>query len=179
MGHRYHRVGALLAGGLILAACGSSYKASSTSSTTSSTTSAPSYGSGATTGGTAPTGAAVDVASNPLGQILVDDQGMTLYIFMNDTPGTSTCVNNCAVTWPPLDASTVAVGSGLAASDFSLVARADGTQQLAVNGHPLYRFAGDSKAGETTGQGFNNVWYVAGSNGQPIGAPTTGTGASG
>jgi hypothetical protein len=31
-------------------------------------------------------------------------------------------------------------------------------------------FAGDSKAGDTMGQGVNNVWYVVGVDGAPMGA---------
>jgi predicted lipoprotein with Yx(FWY)xxD motif len=116
----------------------------------------------------APTAADVDTASNPLGEILVDADGMTLYFLLTDTAGASTCVDSCAQAWPPLVVTSVSVGSTLNASDFSLVARPDGTQQLAVGGRPLYRFAGDTKAGETAGQGFNSVWYVAGADGQPV-----------
>jgi predicted lipoprotein with Yx(FWY)xxD motif len=122
----------------------------------------------------APVAADVDTASNPLGEILVDADGMTLYFFLTDTAGASTCVDSCAQAWPPLVVSSVSVGTSLNASDFSLVARPDGTQQLAMGGRPLYRFAGDTKAGDTTGQGLNSVWYVAGANGQPVDDSATG-----
>ena len=46
-------------------------------------------------------------------------------------------------------------------------ARPDGTMQVAYNGIPLYYFAGDTKAGDTTGQGKNGKWFVA----SPTGAP--------
>jgi predicted lipoprotein with Yx(FWY)xxD motif len=113
-------------------------------------------------------------ASNPLGDILVDAEGMTLYVFLTDTAGVSTCVDSCAQAWPPLVVTAVSVESPLTATDFSLVARSDGTQQLAVNGRPLYRFAGDAKPGDTAGQGLNGVWYVADANGEPIDDSATG-----
>lgn len=116
----------------------------------------------------APVVSDVDTASNPLGEILVDAEGLTLYFLLTDTAGATTCVDGCAQAWPPLVVTSVSVGNTLTASDFTLVARPDGTQQLAVGGRPLYRFAGDTKAGDTAGQGLNNVWFVAGADGQPI-----------
>ena len=51
------------------------------------------------------------------------------------------------------------------------------TKQLAVNGHPLYRFSGDGLAGEVKGQGLDHQWFVVGLDGHPItkAAPTTTT----
>jgi predicted lipoprotein with Yx(FWY)xxD motif len=122
----------------------------------------------------APIATDVDTASSPLGEILVDADGMTLYFLLTDTAGATTCVDSCAQAWPPLVVTSVSVATSLNASDFSLVARPDGTQQLAMGGRPLYRFAGDTKAGDTTGQGLNSVWYVAGANGQPVDDSATG-----
>jgi predicted lipoprotein with Yx(FWY)xxD motif len=113
------------------------------------------------------TAADVNVSESSLGEILVDADGMTLYVFMNDTAGTSTCVDACAAAWPPLIATSVTVGDDLAAADFSLVARPDGTQQLAVKGMPLYAFSGDNAPGDTSGQGLNGSWYVVASDGTP------------
>ena len=48
--------------------------------------------------------------------------------------------------------------------------RASGTQ-VTYDGHPLYRFAGDAKAGQTNGEGstaFGASWYVLGTNGRKI-----------
>lgn len=117
---------------------------------------------------TAVVAADVNVASSPLGDILVDSDGLTLYVFMNDTAGTSTCVDACAQAWPPLTATSVAVGTDLNEGNFTLIARADGTQQIAVNDQPVYRFSGDTAPGDTSGQGLNNVWYVVGPDGTAI-----------
>src|SRR5262245_3350302 len=37
------------------------------------------------------------------GKVLATNRGMTLYIYAQDMmPGTSTCVDSCAASWPPL-----------------------------------------------------------------------------
>ncbi|MBK7617637.1 MAG: hypothetical protein IPJ08_25400 [Burkholderiales bacterium] len=91
--------------------------------------------------------------------VLVGANGMTLYTFDKDTAGTgkSVCNGPCANNWPPL---MVAAGAS-ASGDWSVVARDDGTRQWAYKGKPVYFWAKDQKAGDRTGDGFNNVWHLA------------------
>jgi hypothetical protein len=60
--------------------------------------------------------------------------------------------------------------------------RADGAQQVIYNGHPLYLFAGDQKAGDTNGQGvnaFGGSWYaLTGTGDQVTAAPTNAGGGN-
>jgi predicted lipoprotein with Yx(FWY)xxD motif len=110
----------------------------------------------------------ISLADSSLGKIVVDANGMTLYAFLKDTGGTSTCSAACANAWPPATATgTPTSGTGITAA-LTAVARPDGTMQLKLGDWPLYRFAGDSAKGETNGQGSNSVWYVVGADGQPI-----------
>jgi hypothetical protein len=51
------------------------------------------------------------------------------------------------------------VGEGLQSSLVGTSPRTDGTTQVTYKGTPLYRFAGDAKAGDTKGQGLNKVWW--------------------
>ena len=52
--------------------------------------------------GTKTGGATVAIAKSPLGRILVDSRGITLYDFPQDKGGASTCYGACAALWPPL-----------------------------------------------------------------------------
>lgn len=164
-------------GVLALAACGSSSKSSAAiPPTTTAAPGATAYGGTTTTTGTgsgSPSGAAsVTLAMNPkIGKnILVDAKGMTLYTFDADTtPGKSVCNAGCDTKWPALTVTgTPSYGDKLDASMFSTFKRDDGSTQLAVNGHPLYHFANDAKAGDTKGNGIGNVWYVVGADGKKI-----------
>jgi predicted lipoprotein with Yx(FWY)xxD motif len=83
--------------------------------------------------------------------------GKTLYTFDRDTAGKSACVAQCAVNWPPLYAPADAKASG----DWTTVTRDDGRKQWAYKGKPLYTWVKDTKPGDKTGEGFNNVWRVA------------------
>lgn len=97
-----------------------------------------------------------------LGTVLVDHSGLTLYRFSPDGTGKSTCTGACAMIWPPLTVPTprVAAGSGITASELGTITRPDGTLQVTFNGMPLYRFSGDKKAGDTTGQGVAGEWFA-------------------
>ena len=92
-----------------------------------------------------------------LGIVLTDAQGMTLYTFDKDESGKSACVEACAQNWPPLAAPAGAMGEG----NFTVLARTDGTHQWAYKGKPLYRWIKDAKAGDTTGEGFKDMWHAA------------------
>jgi predicted lipoprotein with Yx(FWY)xxD motif len=83
--------------------------------------------------------------------------GMTLYTFDKDSAGKSACNGPCATNWPPLMADASAAASG----DWSIVTRDDGTKQWAYKGKALYYWVKDTKPGDKTGDGFNNVWHVA------------------
>jgi predicted lipoprotein with Yx(FWY)xxD motif len=148
-----------------LAACSSSSKPAAGSSTTPPTdapvtTAAPSGSSGS--GGTFAVALATATVKGESEKILVDGNGMTLYVDENDKPGQPACTGACLTAWPPLKASgtKVTVGPGLTASQYTVVTASDGTKQVAVNGSPLYLWAGDKKAGDATGQDVNGFYVV-------------------
>ena len=108
------------------------------------------------------------------GPILVDGQGMSLYVFMADTQdaGTSACADDCAVEWPPLvtDGSPVA-GEGVDAALLGTITRDDGSTQVTYNGWPLYLFEEDTAAGDTNGQGideFGGLWFLVSPEGEAV-----------
>jgi predicted lipoprotein with Yx(FWY)xxD motif len=125
------------------------------------------------------TAATIGVSNASLGKILVNAQGRTLYLFTRDSGMTSTCTGTCAVNWPPLLASgKPAVGVGAKASVVATAARSTGNAQLTYNGHPLYLFKGDSKPGDTTGEGLNAFggnWFAVSPAGTQISAPIPAT----
>ena len=78
-----------------------------------------------------------------LGDVLVDTNGRTVYMFEKDQGTMSVCTGACAVTWPAVKASgTMAVGAGL---DPSKLGSANG--QVTYAGHLMYFYVGDGKPG--------------------------------
>lgn len=114
--------------------------------------------------------ATVTTSDSELGEVLVDTEGMTLYLFEQDEGGgESTCTEGCAEAWPPLTVEgEPTAGSGLDKSLLSTTQRDDGTTQAVYNGHPLYYFAEDEALDDTNGQGINDVWWVVGPDGEAI-----------
>ncbi len=111
------------------------------------------------------------------GNIVVDGNGRTVYVFDKDTSGTSNCSGDCLAKWPVVPAGDGTPQlEGIDASLVSTVTRADGSKQLAVKGLPLYLFASDSAAGEAKGQAVGGVWWVVGADGQKITAKPAGSG---
>lgn len=154
---------------LIVAACSGSGGASTAPSAAAPTEAPPAASE-------APSAAAADaiiaLADTSLGSVIVAADGKTLYMFTPDEGGTPTCYDDCATAWPPLlvdDAAGAAAGEGLDAAKLSTVERTDGGMQVVYNGWPLYFFASDSAAGDVTGQGVGEKWFVIGPDGAPIG----------
>ncbi|MEA2311847.1 MAG: hypothetical protein QOE28_1815 [Solirubrobacteraceae bacterium] len=115
---------------------------------------------------------AVDVRSAALGRILVDARGRTLYLFEADAPDKSNCSSACLSLWPSVtSAGTPKAGAGALAGKLGTIPVAGGGRQVTYNHHPLYRYAGDQKPGDTTGQGlkqFGAEWYVLAPTGDKI-----------
>lgn len=111
-----------------------------------------------------------------LGTVLVNGQGLTLYMFVPDHQrGKSTCYSKCASGWPPLrlpTGVTTPVAAGRAeVSLLGTTARKDGGLQVTYNGWPLYLWEVDTAPGEATGQGLNSLgglWYVLSPKGKLI-----------
>ncbi|OAN56049.1 hypothetical protein A6A04_10765 [Paramagnetospirillum marisnigri] len=106
---------------------------------------------------TAAVAAPAMTGQSSLGPVLTDAKGMTLYTFDKDAPGTSSCVDACAQNWPPYMAGAGAMAEG----DYSVIKRPDGAMQWAYKGKPLYLWVKDAKPGDTTGEGFKDIWHAA------------------
>ena len=119
-------------------------------------------------------GAAASVSLRKLnvGNALVDSQGRTLYLFEADKGPMSTCNGACASLWPPdMTSGKPKAGPGVDPAKLGTTKRSDGALEVTYNGHPLYRYAPDTKAGEDTGQGLNQFgakWYVLAASGSKI-----------
>lgn len=159
-------VAALFATVAIVAACssggGGASSAPSAAAPSASASEAP-----ASASASAAAGAEIKLADSSLGQIIVDAEGKTLYMFTPDEAGTPTCYDDCATAWPPLTGEATA-GTGLDASKLTVVDRTDGSKQVKYGNWPLYYFANDAAAGDVNGQGLNDKWYVVGADGEPI-----------
>lgn len=109
----------------------------------------------------------VQITSSALGDILVGPNGMTLYTFANDQPGSSSCTEGCALNWPPLTVSGELVApSGLPGKLETLTRQPDEetgeyATQVAYNGQPLYYWSRDEVPGDVSGQGVGDLWFVA------------------
>ena len=155
---------AALAFGIAVAACGgsSSSSAAPTSGTNASAGGgAGGYGYGGGGGSSSASAVTLKTASSPLGSILVDQDGKTLYLFEADSKNKSNCSGGCLNLWPPIMANGKATaGSGVSAG---MIGAATGSSQVTYAGHPLYWFSGDTKAGDTNGEGlddFGGEWYA-------------------
>jgi predicted lipoprotein with Yx(FWY)xxD motif len=160
----------LAVGALVLAACGGDDDSASANNTNAATTTTTA--DTATSGGAATGSFTVAIAKTKLGDdTLVDAQGRTLYAFKADTGGKSVCNAGCDSTWPPLTVTgAVKLAPGLDAEDFKTITRDDGSTQVTDYGQPLYTYSGDTKPGDTNGDGIGGVWYAVNKEGKPVNA---------
>lgn len=172
-----------LASTLLLGACGSSNgtgtdnaapaasdpaistPVASPPSTSASASASAAAGTGSD-GGTTTT-AVTAKAMNGLGNVVTDNNGMTLYRFDKDEPSPSkwTCKGACTMTWIPVIVQDSVQTSGVEKSLLGTVHRS-GLKQLTLAGWPLYRYIGDTAAGQVNGQGKDGEWYAIAPSGQ-------------
>ncbi len=135
------------------------------------TSAGPGYAAAGTTIGSAQTGT-IGLRHTKLGNVVVNGQGRTLYLFESDHGMSSSCTGACASIWPPLTATgKPAAGTGLSKTKITLIKRSDGSMQVSYGGHPLYTYAGDGAPGDTKGEGLNQFgaeWYVVSATGSKI-----------
>jgi predicted lipoprotein with Yx(FWY)xxD motif len=180
MTHRHRLAAVLLAGTLVLAACGddssSDDEAAGTTTAATEPTAAPGDaepdygGAGAPASTSVPAaGATVSVAEvGDLGPVLVGPDGRTLYLFEMDSGTSSACLDACAEAWPALAVDgEVAAGEGV---DAALLSTADGQVpgQVTYAGHRLYYFASDTAPGDANGVGIPS-WYPVDAAGEAVG----------
>jgi predicted lipoprotein with Yx(FWY)xxD motif len=97
-----------------------------------------------------------------LGDFLVSNDGMTLYLFTKDAEGVSNCSGDCAKAWPPYTVSELhklVTPPGMMGK-LDKIKRDDGNFQVTYNGMPLYFYTKDTAPGDTTGQKVGDVWFV-------------------
>jgi predicted lipoprotein with Yx(FWY)xxD motif len=115
--------------------------------------------------------ALLTTADSDLGEIVVDGEGMTVYMFDNDTQGgdASTCEGECAANWPAVTTDSDDPAVDGITGEVGTITGVDGETQVTLNGWPLYYFAGDSAAGDVNGQGVNGVWWMLTPDGEKVG----------
>jgi predicted lipoprotein with Yx(FWY)xxD motif len=152
----------VVAAGLLIVGCSSDDNKTTTATNTSSSTSTESSSAGpsSASGSGAAASATIKVATDPkFGQILVDADGKTVYLFAVETGTTSSCTGGCASVWPAVTAAgTPEAGDGV---DTAKLGTAQGqvAGQVTYNGHLLYTFSGDSKPGDVNGVAIPS-WFA-------------------
>ncbi|MEO8908455.1 MAG: hypothetical protein ABI310_10355 [Microbacteriaceae bacterium] len=132
------------------------------SGTSSSASASPASGSGAS--------GSLGTASSSLGTIVVNGSKMTVYVFDKDTAGekTSACTGACITTWPAVTTTSATPAVTGVTGKVGTIPTPDGTMQITLDGHPLYTYAGDSAAGDATGQGLQGIWWAVSPAGTKI-----------
>ncbi|UFH54855.1 hypothetical protein [Spirosoma sp. KNUC1025] len=110
---------------------------------------------------TATPGPDLALATTSVGSVIAGEGGKTLYFFAPDVAGDATCSGTCLTNWPIYYKETPTIGTGLKASDFATITRADGAKQTTFKGWPLYYFKNDVNAGDVLGDKVGGTWMVA------------------
>lgn len=156
-------VAALALGGL-LAACDDDDNGDDSTTTTTEQAADTTTTSSAASGD-----ATVAVAETSLGEVLVDGEGLTLYLFEQDQGTQTACTDACASVWPALTSNGApTAGEDIDAALLGVAEQADGSSQVTYNGHLLYTYAQDSAPGDTNGQGVGDVWFAVTPAGEAV-----------
>lgn len=103
--------------------------------------------------------------------ILINQSSRTLYHLTPENGKKFVCTGTCATIWPPLTVpkgTKPVAGPGITKSKLSTIVRPDGRIQVTYAGLSLYRYSGDSKAGQTNGEGIQKIWYAISPTGKLV-----------
>ena len=174
-----------VASALLLAACGASTDNSASTGAAASAAPATSAPAASTTpadaGGAAMATTSMLMAkkTSDMGTIVTDAKGWTLYRYDKDQASMSMCTDDCTKTWMPVMAEQSSVqGMGVDTAKIGTLTRSDGMKQLTLAGWPLYKYMGDTKAGDMNGQGKGDAWYAVAPTGTKV-AMAASSGSSG
>ncbi len=118
-------------------------------------------------------------ANGTLGEtVVVNPAGRTLYSLSGEGAHHLLCRSSeCAGFWPPLTvpsrATRLKAGAGVRGA-LGLIRRPNGALQVTLRGKPLYRYSGDTGAGQAHGQGirsFGGVWHAVTAASAPASSP--------
>ena len=116
------------------------------------------------------------------GDILIAGNGYMIYGFSADTPRHDACQTEpeCLNLWPPVLAPhKLVLGRGVRKSLVGSIRLEDGSRQLTYNGWPLYRYAEDTRAKETSNINilqFGGYWpAVSSKSGKFVPTPPSGS----
>ena len=101
-------------------------------------------------------------STGALGKVVVSAKGLTLYHINTETGKAITCSGSCAATWPPLlvgKTTKLKAGAGIKAAKLGKLKRGS-KFQVTYYGKRLYLYSGDSKAGNTNGEGLGGIWFA-------------------
>jgi predicted lipoprotein with Yx(FWY)xxD motif len=128
----------------------------------------------------------IKTMSTTKGTVLVNAHGRTMYWFAKDTKTKSNCNGSCVTYWPPVLGTAVAAAGASLPHGFGTIKRANGQTQATYDGHPLYTYIGDTRAGQVTGNGANlsgGRWWAVTPSGSDLRAKKSsssgGSGGSG
>lgn len=96
-----------------------------------------------------------------LGRYLTDANGMTLYTYGNDKPGSSRCRGACGDRWPAYGPDANDRSSKSLAKlpvNVGVISNSDGQMQFTWKGLPIYRCSKDKTKGEALG--MDNFWRI-------------------
>jgi predicted lipoprotein with Yx(FWY)xxD motif len=93
--------------------------------------------------------------------VLTDTKGLTLYTLSGETNGHFICTTaTCLKAWPPLLVTPDTKPTGPV--KLGTIKNPEGKAQVTYKGMPVYTFEGDSKKGQATGNGLDDVgvWHA-------------------
>ena len=152
-------------GTFVLTACGASTTPGSayhSAGTMAITSAAPAAATSAMSSPSAPSRAVLTVRKTPIGYVLANANGFTIYWFAKDPRGSShpACAGKCLLAWFPVTGQPAAAKGVRLDAKLGCISRPGGVMQATYNGYPLYTFGSDSAPGMTNGNGNAGVWHV-------------------